>query len=132
MKKSNFKEIMCQHEGQPKIFNNFIWSVKNYDFQDAIIPLRAYSGVAARMIEVLKYNVDIVYLDSAHEAGETFMGINLYYDLLREGGVIFGNDYNILPAARHDVDLFSKAIKQEIGFCSCKESNNPTWSFVKQ
>jgi len=84
------------------------------------------------MLAVLKYKIDIVYLDSAHEAGETFMELNLYYDLLKKGGVIFGDDYKVFPAVRKDVDLFSKFIEQDVLFCDYKDKSNPIWSFIKE
>ncbi len=129
--KGAFSTIMDKSDGQPKLFDNFISTIRRYGHDDVIIPLRVSSVVAARMIEVLKYKVDMVYLDSAHEAGETFMELNLYYDLLRCGGVIFGDDYNIFPAVKKDVDLFSCFIGQNVVFCENKDKNNPIWSFVK-
>jgi len=130
--KGNFSTIMSKQDGQPKLFENFISTVRRYNMQDVIVPLRVSSVVAARMLAVLKYKIDIVYLDSAHEAGETFMELNLYYDLLKKGGVIFGDDYKVFPAVRKDVDLFSKLIEQDISFCDHKDKNNPIWSFIKE
>ncbi|MGY3858733.1 class I SAM-dependent methyltransferase [Aeromonas intestinalis] len=129
--KGSFNSIMGTSSGQPKLFENFISTVRKYKMDDIVIPLRVSSVVAARMIEVLKYKVDMVYLDSAHEAGETFMELNLYYGLLKKGGVIFGDDYNIFPAVKNDVDLFSCFIGQAIDFCDNKDKNNPIWSFKK-
>lgn len=130
--KSDFSTIMNKPDGQPKLFENFISTVRRYNMQDVIVPLRVSSVVAARMLAVLKYKIDIVYLDSAHEAGETFMELNLYYDLLKKGGVIFGDDYKIFPAVKKDVDLFSKFIEQDISFCDHKDKSNPIWSFIKE
>ncbi len=130
--KKDFDIIMSKSDGQPKLFNNFVSTIRKYRVDDVVIPLRVSSVVAARMIEVLGYKVDMVYLDSAHEVGETFMELNLYYNLLKKGGVIFGDDYNIFPAVKHDVDLFSSFISQDIEFSSSKDKNNPIWSFVKK
>lgn len=129
--KSNFSNIMNKRDGHPKLFESFISTVRRYTADDIVIPLQVSSVVAARMLEVLKYKVDMVYLDSAHEAGETFMELNLYYDLLRSGGVIFGDDYNIFPAVKKDVDLFSTFIGQKAFFCNNNDKDNPIWSFVK-
>lgn len=129
--KNDFSTIMGKSDGQPKLFESFISTIRKYGLDDIVIPLRVSSVVAARMIEVLKYKVDMVYLDSAHEAGETFMELNLYYDLLRDGGVIFGDDYKIFPAVKKDVDLFSCFIGQSVDFCANKDKDNPIWSFVK-
>ncbi|GGC07540.1 hypothetical protein GCM10011352_37250 [Marinobacterium zhoushanense] len=126
-----FDIYMNKSDGNPDLFKHFINSVIKFGKEESIIPLRSSSVVAARMLEVLAYKIDAVYLDSAHESGETFMELNLYFDLLRDGGVIFGDDYNIFPAVKKDVDLFSEVINQKVTFFNNKNSKNPIWMFKK-
>lgn len=57
-------------------------------------------------MRTLEYNVDAIYLDSAHEYGETFLELMMYWEVLKPGGVLFGDDYHGFPAVKHDVDLF--------------------------
>ncbi len=71
-----------------------------------MIPLRVPSVVAARMLKVLQYEIDVVYLDSAHDASETFLEMNLFDDLLRPGGISLGDDYGHFPAVQYDVQEF--------------------------
>ena len=78
--------------------------------------LRLWDG--ARLLATLNWIVDVVYLDSAHEIGETFADLSLYFQLIRKGGVLIGDDYIDFPAVKHDVNLFvhykSKFLKFEI------------------
>merc|ERR1712039_989061 len=77
---------------------------------DTIFPLALSSVSAARFIAMLDWRIDAVYIDSAHEKGETLVELHLYYELLRPGGVLFGDDYDaeIFPSVRQDVDLFAR------------------------
>lgn len=74
-----------------------------------VLPIKAASPVAARMMGVLNYTVDAVYLDSAQEGGELYLDMSLYWDLLAPGGLLMGDDYMwFWPGVIHDVDLFMK------------------------
>ena len=39
----------------------------------------------------VQYTVDAIYLDSAHEFGETFFELMLFWEVLKPGGVLFGD-----------------------------------------
>merc|ERR1712217_740090 len=71
-----------------------------------IIPLAVTSVVGARYFMALGATPDIVYLDSAHEADETYAELTLYYSVLAEGGVIFGDDFS-WDSVRNDVQRFA-------------------------
>lgn len=75
----------------------------------------------------MNYEIDFVYLDSAHECGETFLELSLCFDLLPPGGIIFVDDYFMFPAVRHDVVLFCKIISQELRFTGDRD----TWIIQK-
>jgi hypothetical protein len=103
--KPQFQEIMDKSDGNPKIFDLFVDRIVSNNLTDTVLPVRLTSIIAARMFKVLNYQFDFVYLDSAHEALETFMELSLYWDLIAEGGVMFGDDYK-WPAVNHDLKLF--------------------------
>merc|ERR1719324_129154 len=71
-----------------------------------IIPLVATSIVGARFLMALGLTPDTIFLDSAHEVDETFMELTLYYNVLAEGGVIFGDDIS-WESVHHDVTRFA-------------------------
>ena len=70
-----------------------------------VIPFHATSTIGARWLRAKGYKPDIIFLDSAHEQGETLMEIEMYYELLGDGGIIIGDDYD-WAGVKHDVDLF--------------------------
>lgn len=72
-----------------------------------IIPLAVTSVVAARYLMALKITPDVIYLDSAHEADETFTELLLYYNVLAKGGIIYGDDFS-WESVHHDVTRFAE------------------------
>ena len=124
---NKFDSTMDKKDGNPKIFYHFLGNIKSAGLDKTVIPFRVSSIVAARMIRVLKWKPDFVYLDSAHEAGETFMELSLFWNLLPSGGVLIGDDYEGFPAVKHDLDLFCRVIGQRPFFTGERD----TWMLQK-
>lgn len=53
---------------------------------------------------------EVVYLDSAHEKGETLLELHTAFRALSPGGVLFGDD-TAWPAVRHDVFAFVSCLR---------------------
>lgn len=124
---NRFSSTMLKADGNPKIFHRFMSNMIKSGLTETVVPLRVSSVVAARMLKVLNWQIDFVYLDSAHECGETFLETMLYYDILRQGGCLFGDDYNGFPAVKHDLDLFCKVADCQLHFTG----DGDTWIIQK-
>lgn len=123
----NFASTMNKLDGNPKLYHLFMSNMMKNNLDNTVIPLRVSSIVGARMLKVLKYEIDFVYVDSAHEAGETFTELMLYHDLLKKNGIIFGDDYYGFPAVKYDVDLFCKYFNYTLTFTG----DSDTWMIQK-
>jgi hypothetical protein len=124
----NFVSTMLKPDGNPVIFDRFMVNMINSGLTETVIPFRTTSVVAARTLKVLNWEIDFVYLDSAHECGETFLELSLYHDLLRPGGVLFGDDYAGFPAVKHDLDLFCRIH----GYTPAFTGDQDTWMIVRK
>jgi hypothetical protein len=102
-----FDKFTLPRHGTPRLYDVFLSNVLASELQDVILPLTLPSIVAARLLGHLHWRVDVVYVDSAHEGGETLVELILYYQLLRVGGVLVGDDYTSFPGVKHDVDTFA-------------------------
>lgn len=122
-----FSATMLKSDGNPKIYDRFMEKMISREMTECVIPLRVSSVVAARMLKVLNWEIDFVYLDSAHECGETFLELMLYYDVLRDGGCLFGDDYWGFPAVKHDLDLFCQVSDRQLEFTG----DGDTWIIHK-
>ena len=75
------------------MFRQFIFNVIENGFADNIYPLPATTTSAFHLLKRLGIVPDLIYIDAGHEEEEVAVDVKLYYDLLREGGVLFGDDY---------------------------------------
>jgi predicted O-methyltransferase YrrM len=122
-----FNNHMLKQDGHPKLYDRFMHNIIDWDLTKNVTPLQVSSIVGARMLKVLNFSIDVIYLDSAHEAGETFMELCLYYELLNEGGVIFGDDFNLFPAVGKDVEEFCRA--HDVNYFMLPDKD--TWAIQK-
>lgn len=60
-----WREAMAWQDGQSKVYERFMNHMVQHDLTDTVIPLRAGSITAARMLYFLNYTVDAIYLDNA-------------------------------------------------------------------
>jgi len=103
-----FQRDMRLEHGFPTLGMLFMRAIVDAGLQDTVYPLSMPSLTAARLLAVLKWTIDLIFLDSAHEKGETLIELHMYYQLLRPGGILMGDDWEAFPAVRHDVILFAK------------------------
>lgn len=63
------------------------------DFQEKTTFLKTFSANAAKIFRDQGVRFDFVYIDARHDYCSVKEDINLYYNLLKEGGIISGHDY---------------------------------------
>jgi len=86
------KMLMLRH-GYPTMFRQFIRNITGEGVADSVFPLPMTSSAAYHLLKRLSVFPDVTYIDAGHEEEEVYRDLALYYDLLKPGGVIFGDDY---------------------------------------
>lgn len=79
--------------GYPDMFPQFVSNMIHAGIMDDVFPLPMTTTAAARLLGRLGVVADAVYVDAGHEEEEVYADLCLYHDLLRPGGVLFGDDY---------------------------------------
>ncbi len=79
--------------GYPNLFSQFVHNVRSAGAEDAISPFPITSTAAARVLRRLGVTFDALYIDAGHEEEEVYFDLALFYDLVVDGGAIFGDDY---------------------------------------
>jgi len=86
--------------GQPTIYERFLANVAHAGLRDMVLPIRATATVGMRLLRRLHeqrrlpQRPEVIYLDSAHEQGETLHELVLAWSLLPPtGGVLIGDDW---------------------------------------
>lgn len=118
--------------GFPNLFRQFIRNVMSKGAGNDISPFPITSTAAARVLRKLGIKFDALYIDAGHEEEEVYHDLALFYDLVVDGGAIFGDDYaEGWPGVVRAVNKFArqKGVKLEAGdgkFYFVKRPNPPT------
>jgi len=76
--------------GRPEIYHDFLSNMVKW--KEKVIPMAMASSDGARVMNAMQVKADLIYIDASHEALDVYRDVNLYAQLLRENGVIFGHD----------------------------------------
>jgi predicted O-methyltransferase YrrM len=87
------KSLRLQH-GYPTIFWQFVYNMISAGVMESVYPLPMTSSAAFHLLRRFGLQADLIYIDAGHEHSEVYGDLALYYDLLRPGGVMFGDDYS--------------------------------------
>lgn len=89
-------EMMGWKNGRPTIFETFMSNVVHCGHEDVILPIAQTSSNGARILRHHGVKADLIYVDGSHEYLDVHADLNDYFvDLLRPGGVMFGDDWNL-------------------------------------
>jgi len=91
-------------DGRPRLFEQFVANVHSEGHGDIVLPLSATACVGCatlcRLVAAGPGGCSgpalprprLVYLDAAHEEGETLLEVRRAFELLAPGGVVLGDD----------------------------------------
>jgi SAM-dependent methyltransferase len=80
--------------GIPQLYYQFVANVVHSGNQDMIIPFPTNSLVAARFLAEKQIYADAIYIDAGHTYDDVIADLNSFWQIVRPGGVIFGDDYH--------------------------------------
>lgn len=86
------KSLRLEH-GYPRIFWQFLYNMIKTGVIDSVYPLPMTSSAAYYLLQQFGLQADLIYIDAGHEHNEVYTDLSMYYNLLRPGGVLFGDDY---------------------------------------
>jgi predicted O-methyltransferase YrrM len=106
--------------GYPQVYYQFLSNIYHAGYLSNIRPLPLPSNIAYKTItNIPNHDVgfDFVYIDGSHEYEDVLSDIKNYWPLLRQGGVMFGDDYtnSAFPGVKKAVDeIFADGGQLEI------------------
>jgi hypothetical protein len=80
--------------GYPTLYYQFLANVCRAGRQAAITPFPVPSVTAAQWFALHGIRADLIYIDGSHEEEDVLQDLVSYWDLVRPGGVIFGDDWS--------------------------------------
>lgn len=102
-------EIDPKAMNYPDLYRQFLSNMIHQNLTHKVIPVKLPSVEASVS---LKVKPDLIYIDGAHDFVSVFVDLALWYPLIKEGGILCGDDYgwgseHNFPVKRA-VDLFAK------------------------
>jgi predicted O-methyltransferase YrrM len=77
------------------LFNRFLTNIVLLGLTDVIFPMPSTSVDAGAALSQLGVLADLVYVDASHEEYDVSRDLETYWPLVRPGGVLFGDDYQV-------------------------------------
>lgn len=111
--------------GLPTVFYTFTKNVKYFKHDDIVAPFPISSMQAAEVLEYHNIKADLIYVDASHEYDAVIQDIITYWNLLKTGGTMIGDDYmpnwpGVIKAVDELSTVFGKA-----------ELSGVVWKFTK-
>ncbi|MCF7675609.1 MAG: class I SAM-dependent methyltransferase [Akkermansiaceae bacterium] len=80
--------------GFPTVYFTFLANVARAGQQQRITPFPVPSITAAQWCSLRGVRADLIYLDGSHEEEDVYQDLVTWWDLLRSGGILFGDDWS--------------------------------------
>jgi hypothetical protein len=99
--------------GLPNLYWHFLSHVAKAGLQEYVVPMPQTSACAAITLKQVPLAPDLVYLDAAHDHKSVLRDCEDYWDLLRDGGTLVGDDYiSQFPGVVTAVAAFSESVNR--------------------
>ena len=123
------------HKGKPSYMKV---RANNYE-EEAMLLIKSYCPkviiIRLLSIDAAKYigvPLDFVYIDGSHHPKWVREDLNLYYPLVKQGGLVAGHDYNHSCNLYRVVDAFAKELGVKVHSGVCDDSSVHDWWFFKK
>ncbi len=84
--------LQCRN-GYPTIYYQFVANVIHQKCEDLITPFPQTATIAALWFRRYGIKADLIYIDGSHEEEDVYADLVSYWDLLRPGGILVGDDW---------------------------------------
>lgn len=104
--------------GYPTVYYQFLANVTIKGLQEYIVPLPQTSLIACRLLKHHGIKSEMIYVDASHDEIDVFNDVFSYWEVLKDGGAIFGDDYNTWPGVKAAIDSFCNYFDVELDIVS--------------
>jgi len=80
--------------GRATFYDDFMRNVVRHGLNDLIVPFSITSVAAAEVFREIEFAPDLIYVDGDHTSRGFRADLELYWDILRPGGVLIGDDFD--------------------------------------
>ena len=88
-----FRPSVARVHGYPVTYFTFLSNVKRYGQQDRVVPLPLDSVNACEVLKHHGVSADLIHIDAGHDYRSVKTDLDLWWPMLRPGGMLLGDDY---------------------------------------
>lgn len=114
----NWHPALFFEHGYPRLNRTFMANIMSVGLQEFVLPLPLDSTNAGQLLKAYDIRPDVIHLDGAHDYRSVQSDLEIWWSLLKEGGLFIGDDYfetEIWPEVKSATDAFF-AITPHSGF----------------
>ncbi len=104
-----FSSLKIQ-DGYPTLFHTFASNIILKGLQEYVVPIPLDSLNAVKVLQARGVTVDLLHIDGGHDYPAVMADLTAWWPLLREGGVLLGDDYHsegdVWPEVRQAFQAF--------------------------
>lgn len=108
-----YQALNCVN-GYPTVYRQFLANVLHDSRQEMVIPFPNTSTTAARWFKAAGFQADLIYVDGSHEYSDVLDDLEFWWENLRAGGTMFGDDWQTWQTVRAAVGTFATRRDLEI------------------
>lgn len=102
-----YYDSLVIRNGLPQLYYTFLTNVVRHGVADIVTPFPTTSENAAVVFADWDVRFDLIYIDAAHEYEPARRDIETYFELLRDDGLLIGDDYIDWPGVTRAADTFA-------------------------
>ena len=99
--------------GKPLIYEAYLQRILDRGLEDYIIPVPTTSSHAYWYFTQMGMQADLIYIDATHDERSVSGDLLGYYACMRDGGLMFGDDYTLYRYGYHPVKTAVDRFAQE-------------------
>lgn len=100
-----FGNLYQEKFGYPKLYQQFLSNMQIGNCIERLETIPNTSINAARWLKKNNVKAQLIYVDGSHESPDVYNDVRHYYDILDQGGIMFGDDYQH-PPLNSDLNKF--------------------------
>lgn len=113
-------QVIPHHWTNPTLYQQFLFNVKASSHEERIVPVWQLTRWGALCLTGWEVVADLIYLDAGHDEHEAYADMRNYWPLLREGGVMFGDDYSEPYGVKPAAERFAKEVGRSLHVERCQ------------
>ena len=104
------QELTTRRLGVPRLYEQFLSNVYQMGYHDVIYPFPISSVQGGHFLEENKIVADVIYLDAGHEYEAIKLDMQIFWRILRPGGMMIMDDYK-WEGVKKAIEEFAKCNK---------------------